>query len=123
MMKRPLHMVKFLPPIDSRCVRDFVVFEKHIAGMKKSEGGDGKVPQAWYDQPVFITMNPHTLIGSGADLPMPPLTQALDFELEIAAIIGRKGSDLTSEGRDGRWSWPIKRQGLRQHSRALDRHT
>ena len=96
-LKRPIDQVVFLPPVESKCVRDFVVFEKHIAGMKKSEGGDGKVPQAWYDQPVFIHMNPHTLIGSNQDLPMPPLTQALDFELELAAIVGKPGRDLTPE--------------------------
>ena len=96
-MKRPIDQVVFLPPIESRCVRDFVVFEKHIAGMKKSEGGDGTVPAGWYDQPVFIHMNPYTLIGSGQDLPMPPLTQALDFELELAAIVGKQGRDLTPE--------------------------
>jgi 2-keto-4-pentenoate hydratase/2-oxohepta-3-ene-1,7-dioic acid hydratase in catechol pathway len=96
-MKRSIDEVIFLPPIESRCVRDFVVFEKHIAGMKKSEGGSGEVPPAWHDQPVFIHMNPYTLIGSGQDLPMPPLTNQLDFELELAAIVGKQGRDLSPE--------------------------
>ena len=56
-MKMPIHMAKFVAPIEPHALRDFVTFEGHIAGMKKSEGGTGKVPDAWYEIPVFVFQN------------------------------------------------------------------
>ncbi|MEY4424654.1 MAG: hypothetical protein RJB56_281 [Actinomycetota bacterium] len=89
--------VHFLPPVEPRAMRDFVAFEAHIAGMKKSEGGTGKIPQAWYDVPVFIFMNPWSLLDPNADVPMPPHTKALDFELEVAAIVLKPARDVSLE--------------------------
>lgn len=40
-------------------------------------------------------MNPHSLTGPNDDIPMPPLTKALDFELEVAAIIGQRVRDVS----------------------------
>lgn len=89
--------VRFLPPIEPRAMRDFVAFEEHITGMKKAEGGDGSVPDAWYEAPAFLFMNPWSLTGPGDDIPMPPFTTALDFELEVAAIVGTAARDVTPE--------------------------
>lgn len=91
----PLEDVRFLPPIEPRAMRDFVAFEEHITGMKMSEGGDGSVPEAWYEAPAFLFMNPWSLTGPNDDIPMPPITRALDFELEVAAIVGTAARDLT----------------------------
>lgn len=95
-LKRPIEQVHFLPPVEPRAIRDFVVFEKHIAGMKKSEGGDGKIPSQWFDIPVFIFGNPWSLIGATDDMPMPPLTQKLDFELEIGMIVKKPARDVSA---------------------------
>lgn len=91
----PIEEVRFLPPVEPRAMRDFVGFEAHIAGMKKSEGGDGSVPEAWYEAPAFLFMNPWSCIGATEDLPMPPLTEALDFELEVAAIVLTPARDVS----------------------------
>jgi 2-keto-4-pentenoate hydratase/2-oxohepta-3-ene-1,7-dioic acid hydratase in catechol pathway len=91
----PIEDVRFLPPIEPRAMRDFVAFEAHIAGMKKSEGGDGSIPEAWFEAPAFLFMNPWSLIGATDDLPMPPLTAALDFELEVAAIVSKPTRDVS----------------------------
>lgn len=85
----------FLPPVEPRAMRDFVAFEAHIAGMKKAEDGDGNVPEAWYEQPAFLFMNPWSLVGASDDVPMPPHTSALDFELEVAAVIGKPARDVS----------------------------
>ncbi|GAB3616134.1 fumarylacetoacetate hydrolase family protein [Okibacterium endophyticum] len=91
--RAPVDQVRLLPPIEPRAMRDFVAFEAHIAGMKKAEGGDGSIPEAWYEAPAFLFMNPWSLIGANDPLPMPPLTAALDFELEVAAIVGTATRD------------------------------
>ena len=91
----PLESARLLPPIEPRAMRDFVAFERHIAGMKKNEPGDGRVPDAWYESPVHLYMNPWSLTGSGRDVPAPPESLALDFELEVAAVIGRAARNVT----------------------------
>ncbi|WP_334122863.1 fumarylacetoacetate hydrolase family protein [Glutamicibacter sp.] len=92
--RAPLQDITLLPPVQPRAMRDFLGFEAHISGMKKGFDGDGSVPDAWYEAPGFLFMNPWSLVGSGAPVPMPPHTQALDFELEVAAIIGRDARDV-----------------------------
>ena len=93
--RAPLDEVRLLPPIQPRAMRDFVAFEQHIEGMKKSEGGDGTVPDAWYEAPAFLFMNPWSLTGPNDDIPLPPYTAAFDFELEVAAIIGATVRDVS----------------------------
>ena len=93
--RTPIESVRLLPPIEPRAMRDFVAFEKHIAGMKKSEPGDGSVPAAWYAAPVHLYMNPWSVVGANDDVAAPPETEALDFELEVAAIIGRTARNVS----------------------------
>lgn len=87
----------FAVPVRPRAMRDFVAFEAHIAGMKKAEPGAGTVPDAWYEAPVFLFMNPWSVLPTGADIPMPPFTQKLDFELEVAAIVKNTVRDVPIE--------------------------
>lgn len=95
--RRAVEDVTFAVPVQPRAMRDFVAFEAHIAGMKKSEPGDGVVPPAWYEAPVFLFMNPWSVLPTGADIPMPPFTQRLDFELEVAAIVKDTVRDVPME--------------------------
>ncbi|GLY88835.1 fumarylacetoacetate hydrolase family protein [Actinoallomurus iriomotensis] len=91
----PLAEVRLLPPIEPPSVRDFVAFEEHVEGVRKSVDGTAGVPDAWYDAPTFYFSNPYAMVGARDDVPLPPGCQALDFELEVAAVIGRAGSDLS----------------------------
>lgn len=88
--------VELLPPVYPVAMRDFLAFEAHVDGMEKGHGNPG-VPEEWFEAPVFLFMAPHAVIGSGADVAMPPETQRLDFELEIAAIICRDVRNETPE--------------------------
>jgi len=87
----PLAGLRLLPPVQAPTVRDFVTFEQHVAAMA------GTVPDAWYDAPTFYFTNPYALIGAHDDVAVPPGCAALDFELEVAAVIGRAGADLTPD--------------------------
>jgi 2-keto-4-pentenoate hydratase/2-oxohepta-3-ene-1,7-dioic acid hydratase in catechol pathway len=49
----------------------------------------------WYSQPVFYFTNPAATRGAHADVAYPPGSAALDYEVEVAALIGREGADLT----------------------------
>jgi fumarylacetoacetate (FAA) hydrolase len=84
-----------LPPV--RSIRDFYAFEQHVKTCR-AQRGLGMVPE-WYQVPVFYFSNPHSVIGPG-DLVVPPAeTNELDFELEIAAVIGTEARDLPADDR------------------------
>jgi 2-keto-4-pentenoate hydratase/2-oxohepta-3-ene-1,7-dioic acid hydratase in catechol pathway len=93
----PLGSVRLLPPIEPRAMRDFVGFERHIGGMKQVEAGDGSIPAAWYEFPVFLFMNPWDLTGPGDEVPAPADSQLLDFELELACVVGRTAHNVAEE--------------------------
>ncbi|MER6957367.1 fumarylacetoacetate hydrolase family protein [Streptomyces sp. NPDC000618] len=89
--------VRLLAPLEPPTVRDFVTFEEHVEGVRRSVDGVGGVPDAWYDAPTFYFTNPYAIVGAHDDVPMPPGSSVLDFELEVAAVIGREGRDLAPE--------------------------
>ena len=91
----PLDSVRLLPPVQPPSVRDFVTFEEHVEGIRQLIDRAAGVPDAWYDAPTFYFSSPHGLIGAHDDVPVPPGCAALDFELEVAVIIGRAGRDLS----------------------------
>lgn len=86
----PLRDVRLLAPLIPTTIRDFVAFEEHVEGMTASADGAGHVPAEWYQAPTFYFTNPHTVLGPG-DTVSPPVTQRLDFELEVAAVVGGAG--------------------------------
>jgi 2-keto-4-pentenoate hydratase/2-oxohepta-3-ene-1,7-dioic acid hydratase in catechol pathway len=85
---------RVLPPLTPPSVRDFVAFEEHVEGVVAGFGGGG-VPPEWYQAPTFYFTNPHGLIGAHDDVAVPGGSLELDFELEVAAVIGRDGSSLS----------------------------
>ncbi|MGI5169072.1 fumarylacetoacetate hydrolase family protein [Spirillospora sp. CA-253888] len=89
--------VRLLPPLRPPSVRDFVTFEEHVEGVRRSVDGASGVPERWYAAPTFYFANPHAVIGPHDEVPMPPGSRVLDFELEVAAVIGPEGRDLTPE--------------------------
>jgi 2-keto-4-pentenoate hydratase/2-oxohepta-3-ene-1,7-dioic acid hydratase in catechol pathway len=93
----PLSDVRLLPPLAPPTVRDFVAFEEHVEGVVASVGdGRGVVPE-WYEAPTFYFTNPYALVGAHDDVPIPPGSRLLDFELEVALVVGRDGASLSPE--------------------------
>jgi 2-keto-4-pentenoate hydratase/2-oxohepta-3-ene-1,7-dioic acid hydratase in catechol pathway len=91
----PLAGVRLLEPVQPPTVRDFVTFEEHVEGVRRSVDGAAGVPDQWYAAPTFYFTNPYSILGPAEDVPVPPGCAAFDFELEVAAVIGRAGRDLT----------------------------
>lgn len=73
-------------------LRDFIAFEAHIAATSKRRGQP--IPPEWYNFPVYYKGNHRTIIGPDEDLPWPLRTTKLDYELELACVIGRMGRDI-----------------------------
>lgn len=96
----PLTDVRLLAPIQPPTIRDFSVFEQHIEGMVRTHRDDGKVPDAWYASPFCYFSNTHAVSGPGDEIEIPPSCHALDLELEVAAVIGRPGRNLSAAGAD-----------------------
>ncbi len=91
----PVSDVRLLVPHQPPSVRDFVAFEQHIEGMIM--GDKIPFPEAWYGAPAFYFSNPNSVFATGDEIPVPPRAQRFDYELEVAAIIGKRVSDLTLE--------------------------
>jgi 2-keto-4-pentenoate hydratase/2-oxohepta-3-ene-1,7-dioic acid hydratase in catechol pathway len=100
--------VDLLLPYKPPSVRDFVTFESHVEGVRRSVDNASGVPEAWYDAPTFYFTNPHALYGPGAAIRRPATCRALDFELEVGVVLGAGGSSLTeAEAADAVFGYTI----------------
>jgi 2-keto-4-pentenoate hydratase/2-oxohepta-3-ene-1,7-dioic acid hydratase in catechol pathway len=70
-------------------IRDFFAFEEHVRRARANRGLE--VPPAWYEIPVFYFSNPGAVYADGAEIPRPADTTQLDYELELACVIGPGG--------------------------------
>lgn len=88
--------VRIIAPLPNpSSLRDFIAFEDHIAATSKKRGQP--IPQEWYKAPVYYKGNHRTIIGSEEDLVWPLDTTKLDYELELACVIGRQGKDIAEQ--------------------------
>jgi 2-keto-4-pentenoate hydratase/2-oxohepta-3-ene-1,7-dioic acid hydratase in catechol pathway len=91
----PLSSVKLRAPLKPRALRDFFAFEDH-AKAGAARRGEPMQP-AWYEQPVYYKGNHREVYGPEDTAPWPAYTRKLDFEFEIACVVGKKGRDLSPE--------------------------
>jgi fumarylacetoacetate (FAA) hydrolase len=92
----PLNEARLHAPIPRpSTLRDFYAFEQHVRTANQNRGRE--VPENWYKFPVFYFTNPNSIFGTDEDIPYPPSTQALDYELEVAVIIGKAGVNIQPE--------------------------
>jgi 2-keto-4-pentenoate hydratase/2-oxohepta-3-ene-1,7-dioic acid hydratase in catechol pathway len=93
--ERSLSEVRLLAPVTPPTIRDFSVFERHIAGVILNGNPKATVPEVFYESPFCYFTNPHALTGPGDEIAVPPGCERLDLELEVAAVIGTSGRDLS----------------------------
>jgi 2-keto-4-pentenoate hydratase/2-oxohepta-3-ene-1,7-dioic acid hydratase in catechol pathway len=79
--------VRLLAPLRPASIRDFVAFEEHVEGVTASIDGASDVVPEWYEAPTFYFTNPHTVLGPDESV-APPVCDRLDFELELAVVLG-----------------------------------
>jgi fumarylacetoacetate (FAA) hydrolase len=91
-----LDEVVLYPPLPRpMSLRDFYAFEEHVRSANQIRGRE--VPPEWYEIPVFYFSNASAIYGPDETIPYPKYSQALDYELEIACVIGSRGRDIPAE--------------------------
>lgn len=91
-LRHPLEDVELLAPVQPVSFRDFYAFEEHVRNARRRRGLE-MIPE-WYEAPAFYFSNTASVIGPGAPVRKPPDTRELDYELEIAAVIGKEGGEI-----------------------------
>ena len=98
----PVEAVQLLAPLpEPRQIRDFLCFEEHLRNAFEQAGRlTGKtfeIPAVWYEQPIYYKGNRFSVVGPDADVRWPAYAQLLDYELELACIIGTGGVDIARD--------------------------
>jgi fumarylacetoacetate (FAA) hydrolase len=84
-------------PYPTSC-RDGYAFRQHVEAARKNRGVE-MIPE--FDQyPIFYFTNHQAVEGPGNIYCMPDHFQQLDFELEIAIVIGKKGKNIKASEAD-----------------------
>lgn len=110
--------VRFLAPLPvPNSIRDFANFELHTlqaleASMRTrassqpdpeaayqsyKASGAYNLPPIWYDRPFYFKGNRMTCSGHGSTIRWPRFTGTMDYEVECAAIIGKRGVDIAAD--------------------------
>jgi 2-keto-4-pentenoate hydratase/2-oxohepta-3-ene-1,7-dioic acid hydratase in catechol pathway len=93
--------VEIVPEADPRlrapvpfppAIRDFMGFEEHVVTSMRAIGRE--VDPVWYEIPVFYFTNPAGVRGPRDPVEISPGSAAFDYELEVAAVIGRPGANI-----------------------------
>lgn len=91
-----LEQVRLTAPLPNpTSFRDFVAFETHVKNATK-RSGDTVAPE-WYEMPIFYFSNPNAMKGPGEEVKRPSRCVRLDYELELACIIGKEGRDIKAD--------------------------
>lgn len=78
--------------------RDGYAFRQHVASARKNRGVD-MIPE--FDQyPIFYFTNHNAITGPGEVRCMPDHFQKLDFELEVAIVVGKQGRNIKAKDAD-----------------------
>jgi fumarylacetoacetate (FAA) hydrolase len=90
---------RFLSPVRRPAsIRDFSAFEAHTKNVM--EGSGGAMNPDWYSLPIFYFSNPNCIIGDGDPVAPPRASRNLDFELELACVVGKPIRDLSEDSGD-----------------------
>lgn len=87
------HFLTPIPQVGS--IRDFYTFEEHVKRARKRRGLE--MVKEWYEIPAYYYSNPVMIYPSGSSVPYPSFTSQLDYEMEVAVIIGKEGVNITAE--------------------------
>lgn len=85
--------VQLLAPLPNpRSFRDYIGFEQHMLNASAKFGHT--IGQAWYEMPIFYFTNHQAIYGPDDEIKRPEKETKMDIELEMAVIIGKKGTDI-----------------------------
>lgn len=97
--RRPLAGTKLLSPIPRPpSMRDGYAFRQHVLTARRNRGLE-MIPE--FDQfPVFYFTNHQAVVGPGDVRVMPRHLEKLDFELEAAIVVGKRGRNVSAADAD-----------------------
>ena len=95
--RTPVADARLLAPLRPRSLRDFLTFKGHLDNVMPRLGRD--IAPEWFDVPAYYKGMPDTVIGPDDEIPWPTYADRLDHELEVAAVIGRRGKDIVARTR------------------------
>ena len=95
-------------------LRDCLCFEKHLkqafnaaismaaatepdpekAALELRASGRFDVPKVWYKQPIYYKANRFAISGPDEVITWPSYSEVMDYELELAAVIGKRGKNI-----------------------------
>ncbi|MED3551959.1 fumarylacetoacetate hydrolase family protein [Cytobacillus praedii] len=86
------------PLPNPKSFRDFYAFEEHVKTARENRGLE-MIPE-WYEIPVFYFSNHLAIKGPNERITRPKKCEWLDYELEVACVIGKEGRDIKAEHAD-----------------------
>lgn len=107
-----LASVKLLAPIPvPPQIRDCSVFAQHVrqggaamarlkarlAGQPAPAAASDEIPDVYRAQPIYYISNRFSVVGPDAVVTWPSYSSVMDFELEIAAVIGKGGRNIAAD--------------------------
>jgi 2-keto-4-pentenoate hydratase/2-oxohepta-3-ene-1,7-dioic acid hydratase in catechol pathway len=106
--------IRWLAPLPRPAqMRDFLVFEDHMrmagwrgAQLRETWGAPPApaepmpIPPIWYQQPIYYKCNRYAVAGPDTAVHWPPNSNVIDYELEIACVIGTAGRDIAVDQAD-----------------------
>ena len=102
--------IKLLSPLPRPPrIRDFLCFELHVRqsranrylfgmGTERIDPAKVEIAKLWYERPVYYKGNPFSVVGHDAEVHWPSYSRIIDYELEIAVVIGRGGRNIAASG-------------------------
>lgn len=102
----PLAEVRLLAPLPRpEQIRDCLCFEEHLTNLiERAKAASGAVPPAqaamhatFLQRPIYYKANRFAVVGPDTDVTWPAYSKLMDYELELAAVIGRRGRNLRPE--------------------------
>ena len=84
------------PPLQPTQIRDTLLFLQHMRNCRPQL----ELEDEWYQIPAFYFGNTTAAVGPYDPVEIFPRSQWFDFELEIAAIVGKEGSNIRPEDGD-----------------------
>ncbi|WP_300675147.1 fumarylacetoacetate hydrolase family protein [Desulfoluna sp.] len=114
----PMDSASLLAPLPvPESVRDAMAFEDHIIncirvlGLKKLGRLDEMIEKkwgrkvtlarfinrAWYKRPLYYKSNRFSVVGPGAEIPIPSYCRCFDYELELGIVTAKTGTNIRAD--------------------------
>ena len=97
----PLSGIRLLSPLPRpEQIRDCLVFEQHLLNAMKTwerltQKPSLPISPLWYQRPTYYKGNRFSVVGHECEVQWPPYSDMMDFELELACVIGQTGKNIS----------------------------